>query len=196
MKVVLIPCATTEWRDSGRLLGRVEVPLTDEGRTLCSSWAEAFRGAGLSGIFHSSDELASQTAHLIAKPLELRTKRLADLDEVDVGLWTGLTEEQLKSRYTGAHKQLCESPMSVAPPDGESFSDAAKRVTACLKKKIRREGKPAIAVVMRPLALAMARCELESRPVSEFWSGWRDQNGPIVVDCSAKPAESTTVVGH
>ena len=193
MKVILIPCGATEWRDSGRLLGRVEVPLTDEGRARCGQWAGLFGDERPVCIYHSSDELATETAALIAKPLKVPTKSIRGLDEVDVGLWAGLTQEQLKSRYESAFRQLCESPLNVSAPDGETFGEAVERVTRSLKKKLKRNGGAVTGFVMRPLALAATRCDMEERPMSEFWATSMQADAPVVLDCTTKPAQATQV---
>lgn len=191
MKIILIPCGATEWHESGRLLGRAEVSLTGDGRSRLDQWVELLRAAGPARIFHSSDELASETAKVLAEQLDISAKALPDLDEVDVGLWAGLTEEQLRARYTSAFRQLCDAPMSVSPPEGETLADATTRLTGCLHRKVSRNGQPALAFVLRPLALAIARCELEGRPFSELWEEAKQVEGPIVIDC-AQPAATRT----
>ncbi len=215
MKVILIPCGATEWRDSGRLLGRVEVPLTDEGRAKCGEWAALFGDERPACIYHSSDELATETAALIAKPLKVPTKSIRGLDEVDVGLWAGLTQQQLKSRYESAFRQLCDSPLNtqqqlksryesafrqlcdsplnVSAPDGETFGNAVERVTQSLKKKLKRNGGAMAGFVMRPLALAATRCDMEERPMSEFWATSMQTDAPVVLDCTTRPAQATLV---
>ena len=116
MKVVLIPCGPTEWHDEGRLLGRVEVPLTAQGEQRCDQWRAALAAQSIRKIFHSPDDLASRTAGLIGNPLGIPTKPLEELSEVDVGLWAGLTEKEMKTRYASAHRELCEAPRSVRSP--------------------------------------------------------------------------------
>lgn len=182
MKVALIPCAPTEWSADERLLGRVEVPMSDAGRGVCAQWASGLMPSGVARVFHATDELATETARLIASALGASVRRLRGLEEVDLGLWAGLTEEQLRARYPSAYDTLRESPLSISAPGGEALSTAVHRVRECLRRQIRKNGLPAIAFVLRPLVLAAARCELESRPLAELWGLGHATDGPVLIE--------------
>ncbi len=185
MKVVLIPCGSTEWDEEGRILGRVELPLTSAGQEQCRAWARQLGELGLRRIFHGPDELTTQTASLLARMLSIRTKRIDDLVEVDVGLWTGLTAEQLKTRYASAHRQLREAPLNVSPPGGESLAAAARRLSDCLGKQLRKNNKGAVGLVMRPFSFALARCIVEGRGPTGLWEAAWDDRAPVVIDYPA-----------
>lgn len=192
MTVALIPCGTTDWRQKGRLLGRVALALAPDAEAQCTAWGEQLRPAMLSRIFHAPDELSRSTAQLIGRRLNIPAKALEDLVEVDLGLWAGLTEKQLKQRYPKAHRQLLESPLRVSPPGGEDFSDAADRVRACLRKRIKPNGRERLGLVMRPLTMAMAQCVLEGAESARIWETSQRADEPVVMDCSGVPA----AVGH
>ena len=83
MKVALIPCGVTEWRQKGRLLGRAELELTAKGETQCAAWGEQLRPLMLSKIFHAPDGLSRDTARQIGRRINVPTKALDALVEVD-----------------------------------------------------------------------------------------------------------------
>jgi len=184
MRIVLIPCGHTEWTDEGRLLGRVELPLTAEGQRQCAQWAEQLKALGLRRILHAPDELATRTAEALARPLAVPTKAAEDLIEVDLGLWTGLTEAQLKSRYASAHRELCEAPLNVNPPDGEALRVAAERVEECLRKLRRKNGNATLGIVLRPLTFALAQCALAGREFAEMWPLALAADRPVIMECA------------
>jgi len=189
MKIVLIPCGTTEWHGQGRLLGRAELTLNADGQTRCAEWVQALGDEGISRILHAPDELASQTARFIARRLSVPTKALDALREVDLGLWAGLTEAQLKTRYASAHRELCEAPLNVNPPGGEAVSEAAQRIAACLRKQTRRKNNGAIGVVMRPLARVLAQCALQNREPEDLLEEARQAGEPVTLEYEM-PAEA------
>lgn len=186
MKVALIPCASTEWAQHGRLLGRVELEPTAEAPAQCAAWSEQLRPANLGRIFFAPDELSKSTARHLARALNIPVKELDDLEEVDLGLWAGLTEEDLKKRYATAHRQLVDSPLKVSPPRGEVFAAAADRLRECFKKRLKPNAKEAIGLVMRPFCFAMARYLLEGEGV-KIWETSRSPNAPIVMELFAMP---------
>ena len=184
MKIVLIPCALSEWREEGRLLGRVEVLPTPEGEREAATWAEALRPLGLAVIHHSPDDLATKTAKIIAKALGVKPRKSINLAEVDVGLWAGLTESDLQKRFETAYHELCESPLNVSPPDGEAFADARQRLTAELQKLLKKSGDDAVALVLRPLALSLVLSSLEGVEAGNFWEHVREIRMPFTLDHS------------
>ncbi len=191
MKIALIPCGRTEWHDEGRLLGRVELPLTPAGQQQCAAWVAALRAAGVRRILHAPDELTTATAELLARPLAVPTKPVDELVEVDLGLWTGLTESQLKGRFATAHRELCDAPLRVNPPDGEGLQAAADRLCACLRKVLRKNGQSAVGLVLRPLSFALTRCALSGGRFAEMWETALHADGPVVIECP-QPADAGT----
>jgi broad specificity phosphatase PhoE len=188
MKVALIPCGTSDWRQKGRLLGRVELEPAADVKAQCTAWSAQLRSAAtLHRIFYAPDGLSKATAQAIARELNIPAKPLEALVEVDLGLWAGLTEDELKTRFSKAHRQLVDSPLNVRPPNGEDFSNAAGRVRAGLKKRIKPNGKQAIGLVMRPLAFAMARCALEGSEPVKIWEISQSDTDPLVIDCDGVP---------
>lgn len=182
MKLVLIPAALTDWRKAGRLQGRVELPLAADARETCAGWSDRLRDMSLERILHAKDDLSKQIAQLVAQPLGVPIKVFDDLVEVDLGLWAGLTEAQLKSRYATAHRQLREAPLSVNPPNGEAFADALARVKAALLKRLKRNGKAALGIVLRPMAMTLALCVLGVAETVKLWEVSQQLDGPVLVD--------------
>jgi probable phosphoglycerate mutase len=195
MKVALIPCGSTGWHAEGRLLGRVELPLTRVGQGQCRKWARRLRALGLQWLLHGPDELSTRTAAVLARQLSVPLKMLEDLVEVDLGLWTGLTESQLKTRFASAHRELREAPLNVNPPGGESLSSAAGRLTTCVCRWV-KNGRHPIGVVMRPLGFVIARCALEGRELSDVWEAVRQADQPVVIDCSCQASAGPEVGGQ
>lgn len=168
MKIALIPCLRTEWRSEGRLLGCTELSVAPAAEADCSAWLEALRPLGLTRLLHSPDELARRTARLIVRALHVPIRSVADLREVDFALWAGLTGEELRTRFASVYRQLGESPLAVTPPGGENLGDAAARLRACLKRRLR--GGQATGLVLRPVVLALARYVLGDYDESRIWS--------------------------
>lgn len=180
MTIVLIHCGATEWQAEGRLLGRVELPPCDDATILAADWITRLRAMELAKLYHSSDELCTRTATWLSEQIGVPAKQVADLDEVDVGLWAGLTLAQLETRYETTYHELCESPLNVHPPDGESIGDAAERLIKFLKKQ--RKKPAAIGLVLRPLMFALARCLLEHRAMSELVTLSTEFSEPITIE--------------
>lgn len=187
MKVVLIPAAGCEWRQAGRLLGRVELELTEAGGGQCDAWAAQLRDLGIETVYHGPDELSDTTARRIAKAIGASTRSADKLAEVDLGLWAGLTDAELKSRFAKAHRQLGEAPLTVQPPEGEAFGAAAERLEGFIRKALRRNGQKAVGFVLRPLALALVRRRLQREQMDDVYAAARAADEPVVVEPDEPP---------
>jgi len=192
MIVVLIPCGPTDWHAEGRLLGRVELPLTDAGRRRCDEWVDRLRALNLQRLLHGPDELSTQTAAQLGRRLGVPTKAVEELCEVDIGLWAGLTEAQIKTRYPSAHRELRESPLNVQPPEGEELRQAAHRIATALHRRIRKTGRGPVGIVLRPLSFVLARWVLEGQSPTDVWEAARLAGEPVVLDYSGRPTRAPT----
>lgn len=181
MTITLIPCGATEWRDEERLLGRVELPMSPEGQALCAFWAKGLANSGLRVLLHPKDELCTNTARRIARALGLRHKSNAALDEVNLGLWTGLTQDQLRTRYESAYEEFSQAPLNVGPPEGESLHEAYERLRTAVEKILRQHANDNVAIVARPFALALIRYILSDSDLSSLWEALDEGREPRVI---------------
>ncbi|MCA9245102.1 MAG: histidine phosphatase family protein [Phycisphaerales bacterium] len=184
MKIALIPCRECAWTRGGRLLGRVEVSPCDED-TQTSEWLSTLAPLALEAILHSPDELATQTAARLAAELGVKTRSVDSFKEVDLGLWSGLTVNEVRSRYATAARQLDDSPLSITPPDGERFSDALNRLSKALRDQIARRDRP-FGVVLRPMALALAAHALTGQPPTGLLESATEGRTPTVLEPQAE----------
>ncbi len=166
--VVLIPWADTDWSRDGRLTARTPVSINAEGRRRALHWANELASRELAAVYGSHEKPAHQTAAVLADRAEVRLRQVRELKEVDVGLWEGLTEPQIRDRFPRAFRQWADHPDSVRPPDGESLADASARIRKAIARISEKHRNRTVGVVLGPLALALARCALENRDLGEL----------------------------
>jgi len=168
--IFLIASGQTDWQRHRRLQGATDLPLSPDGAAQITA-AAATMPAGMppSVIFTSPDEASCQTADRFGADIDARIKIRRDLSEMDLGLWQGLTEEDLNHRYRRKFRQWLIDPASVAPPDGESLEEATDRLRAALAKIVSRYNAP-IALVLRPIMLAIATAALTHRPIADVFT--------------------------
>ena len=179
MKVALVPTLPTAWRRAGRLLGRAELSPESEA---CEAWVAAIEPLLLSTILHGPDELSARTAAVLAGELGIGARAVPELAEVDLGLWAGLTDAELRSRFSRAHRSLRDDPLRVHPPGGEPLEEAAERIEQALRRHVLRRRGTDAAVVLRPLVRAMARCILLGEPLTDLWASAAHIDSPVVIE--------------
>lgn len=81
----------------------------------------------------SSDLIrAIATADVLAHPERLRLPHLPDLRELHFGLWDGMHARDVSQQHPELSEAYWTTPGDVAPPDGESWNTAARRVNAAV----------------------------------------------------------------
>jgi broad specificity phosphatase PhoE len=143
--LVLARHGESGWGAEGRLHGRGDPPLTDQGRRQ----AQAL-GARLAAtravpvlpvpdtaplaIWHSPLRRATQTAQAIheAREADAPLRPLAELVEVSQGEWEGLTRAEITARYPEQLAGWLADPVRHRPPGGEALSAAGQRAIEAL----------------------------------------------------------------
>jgi broad specificity phosphatase PhoE len=172
LNLVLVRSGRTEWDLAGRLAGHSDHPLSDSGREELLAAIDAAELPPIGLVLHGPDEASASTATILAaKTGAPRTRGLAGLTEVDLGLWCGLGAGVLEDRYCSAFRQWRDDPSAVSVPEGEPIGDAESRVAKAVAGAVERV-KPnghAVAIVLRPVVFQLLRRRMLDRPLSDVW---------------------------
>jgi broad specificity phosphatase PhoE len=155
-RVVLIEAGPTPWDAEGRIVGSRPLPLTAEGVDAIRHLLETLSEAVKSVYRTAQNEACDQAAKLISQKFGLRPRDNQDLETVNLGLWEGLTREEVRFRFPTVFPQWEEHPLAVTPPDGEPLTGAIDRIGGALKRILRRNRNLTIALPLRPMAVQIA----------------------------------------
>lgn len=139
--VALIRHAPTAWNAEGRIQGRSDVGLSDEGRRMARAWSVPAAFAGFDWVA-SPLARARETAAILGAPNCPTDRRLA---EADWGAWEGLVLVELRASLKGALEREEAKGLDLAPPGGESPRAVRGRFADWLTD-IEVAGRPTIAV--------------------------------------------------
>jgi len=129
--LVLMRHGESLWNREGRLTGRVDVPLTDEGRREAAAAAGRWPGLVIDIAYCSPLDRARETARLFLEALNGGRIPLIPeplLLEKHYGILQGLNKERVKDRYGAETYHLWHRSWEIGPPGGESLKDVADRV--------------------------------------------------------------------
>lgn len=168
IQLLLVRSGRTEWDEVGRLQGETDLPMTGAGRAEVAAIIARLNGQPVAQVLSGPDEASVTTAKLVAEHAGAKRRKVAGLGEMDLGLWQGLLESELTDRFSKSYCQWRDDPTGVTAPEGESVEEARGRVLHALARALSRAGRGPVAVVVRPLAWAIIRCWLESRPLGEL----------------------------
>lgn len=140
----------TAWNDAGRMQGRADVTLSDEGRAQASRWRLP-RSLHAAYIVSSPLARARESATLLAgRPVEVDEGLL----EMHWGDWEGETMEALRARPEAAFAEASARGLDFRPPRGESPRDVQARVLAWMARNAHRST-PLVAVTHQGVVRAV-----------------------------------------
>jgi probable phosphoglycerate mutase len=116
-----------------RFAGRGDVPLTETGQQQATAAAARLASRRIDMIVSSPLQRARRTAEAAAEATGAALAVDDDLMETDFGKWEGMTFGEAAERWP---KEMAAwlADAEVAPPGGESFADAARRVLPALDR--------------------------------------------------------------
>jgi len=175
--VLLLRSGRTAWDDEGRLQGRTDLPLSENGRSSFIAGLTHALGPdelGFPTVYHGPDEASKESAQLVAERTGAKLKQVKELGGMDVGLWDGLLDSELLERYPRAVKQWREDASIVTPPEGETIAELADRLLSALVRVLDKSGDRPVVVVLRPLGYGLLAGLLSGRGASNLWKTIED----------------------
>ncbi len=157
LQIVLVKPGATEFDALGRIVGTLDVPLSDSGIEQAQSVAAELSNLEITAVYSGPCLAAQQTAVEITSDSRVRPRVDSKLKNVDMGLWQGRELEELKANQPRFVRQWQDNPEQVCPPEGETLVDARPRVDAFLKRISRKHKSGVVVVVVAdPLASVIA----------------------------------------
>jgi broad specificity phosphatase PhoE len=124
--LLLVRHAESDWNVENRFQGLTDRPLTDLGREQAERLAGELATARVDAVYTSPLRRARATAEILARRHGLEPTVVADLREIDVGGWAGLSRAEVESRYPDGFRRWIEGMEGWE--GGESYSQMAARV--------------------------------------------------------------------
>ena len=113
----------TDWNLEGRWQGWADPPLNETGRAQARELAGQLRATPFDAVYSSDLQRAHETAEILAAPHGVPVTVDSGLREIDVGSWSGLTREEIRTRYPNGER-----------PDGETHDQHAARTRAAVTR--------------------------------------------------------------
>jgi broad specificity phosphatase PhoE len=108
--------------------GRGNSPLSVAGHEQAQNLSRILAPVNINGVYSSPKRRCLQTADAISEPHSLVAEVAPGLEEVDFGLWEGLTFTEIQEKYPDILAEWIGDPVHVRPPSGESLEEMASRV--------------------------------------------------------------------
>lgn len=111
-----------------RYNGHIDIDITERGLQQMQALAERLSGRPVTAVYSSDLIRSRKGAEIISSRLGVPFTQIRGLRERSVGLWEGLTAEEIKARFPEEYKAWREDLLNYRPPGGECLLDVKNRV--------------------------------------------------------------------
>jgi broad specificity phosphatase PhoE len=133
-RLYLVRHGTTVMNVQNRYRGRRDIPLDAQGYQDAVDAARRLSAVGLAAVYTGPLRRTIATAQIIADAAGVPDLRiLHGLNNLDYGMWEGMTADEAASYEPEAHALYRTSPMDAVCPQGERLIDAQRRMLAALQ---------------------------------------------------------------
>jgi alpha-ribazole phosphatase len=109
------------------LVGQIDLPLSEQGLRQAHIRSDELLSVEFERIFSSDLLRTRQTAEIIARGRKQPVQTVAELREIDLGEWDGISRDELETRFPDEWGKRGADLEGYKPPHGESFSDLQAR---------------------------------------------------------------------
>lgn len=152
LTLYLIRHARSVGNSTGRVQGWLDLPLDDMGRQQAGRLGNRFRGWRFDALYSSPLARAADTARAIAAMTGTDIRFDARLREYNMGAFTGMTGEEIRSFLSGSGLSPRDEYEWVAP-GGETAQETYDRTRAFMWDVVRRHPNQTVGVVSHAGAL-------------------------------------------
>jgi probable phosphoglycerate mutase len=119
----------TEWNAQRRMQGRLNSPLTEQGKAQADAHGVVLKQlGGVDRLWVSTAGRAQQTAQLVNAHLQAPIELSDSLVERDCGEWSGKTLSDVELEDAQGLKALRADPYNYRPGGGENLADLSTRI--------------------------------------------------------------------
>ena len=138
-----------------RYAGYSPETLTAMGRGQIGGLAAQLGLAGIAEIWTSEVARARESAELVGSVLSIPVRADARLNEMRMGPWEGLTEQQVAEQFPDAYAVWCTVPDRLALEGRESLAVLATRVRAVVNDAVRQPHPVLLMTHVAPMRVAV-----------------------------------------
>ena len=145
-------------------------PISQIGQEQAQKLVAYFADKGITSIYVSAYQRTGQTIAPLAGNLNLLPIVDERLNEIDNGLFDGMTEEELRQKFPTELQALRERKAGFRFPEGETGEEAFARIIAFLNEKQTLHQEENILVVSHDGLIRLLMCHVMNMPVTNRWN--------------------------
>jgi alpha-ribazole phosphatase len=168
-KLYLIRHGETEYNNSMRFQGQIDIPLNEKGIEQAEKVAAFFKDIPLQSIYSSSLQRALATAEIIGRAKGIKPQATDALREMSFGIWENMNSKDIQKKYAKEWKDFFASPADTRIPQGESMSEVQKRAYPVVQQILDEHPDGDVAFVAHGGIIRVLICTMLGLDLNRAW---------------------------
>jgi alpha-ribazole phosphatase len=183
IKLYLIRHGESAAAYDGRYYGQKGLPLSERGREQMAFLAERLSPMRPQRVYSSDLARAKESAEVLASRWGLSPIIRPEFREVNMGLWEGLSYEEISQRYPKEAAKWAKGASAFRFPEGESLNDLKARVLPAHQKMLGENPDDAIlALIGHGGSNRVILCQALGIPLTRLWRLGQDFGSLSIID--------------
>jgi broad specificity phosphatase PhoE len=184
--VYLVRHGSVVGAETRRFIGHLDVPLSPLGERQIAALARRLAAVKLDAIYTSDLSRTQQSARILAAAHGLSAVEIPELREFAMGLWEGLTAEEIGALDAGAFARWMDDVAGYQFPEGECLAELAARAWPAFERIVAAHPGGSIAVVAHGGTNRLILCRALGLPAERLLALGQDYAALSVLEWSGK----------
>jgi alpha-ribazole phosphatase len=188
LRVYLIRHGESASSYGGRYYGHTDLPLSERGREQMAFWGERLLRMPPQKIYCSDLARSRESAGVLACQWSLDPIVWPDLREINMGLWEGLSYEEINLLHPERAAQWGTGSLAFRFPQGEGLRQLKTRVLRAYRRLIEENPDAVLAIVGHAGPNRVILCQALGISLRYFWRLGQDYGGLSIIDYHGRSA--------
>ncbi len=169
-KIILVRHGHVEGIDPKRFRGRMDVPLTEEGRRQAVAVGKCVAARWRPTVVYTSPlQRCIWTGREIATAAAADSAILSELNDLDYGAWQWRTPAEVSAKWPELFDLWLTAPHLVRFPHGESLQELIARTADVVRMVRERHATDTVVLVGHDSGIRALLLQLLDQPISAYW---------------------------
>jgi broad specificity phosphatase PhoE len=175
----LVRHGITQANKENRFAGRSKEKLHPEGIEQITRVGEVLKGKDITAIYCGPAQRTVQSAEILGAVLDVPFRPIAELDEIDIRHWDGLTKDEIRLQYGNEYPTWLSAPQTFNLPGCETLKQVQKRAVRGVSRLVENHNSENLLLVSHLIVLRCLVLHYRGLEIKDFRSVKID-NGSVV----------------
>lgn len=181
MKLFFTRHGETDWNLLKKIQGKQDIELNATGILQAEQLGDnlLIGKYDFTKVYSSTQKRAKRTADIVAEKLNMDCETIADLEEMNLGLWEGFSWGEVEEKFPTEFDNWIKNRRYIKTPEGESYEDLLDRVLSAIKTIIKKQNGNVLVVTHSAVIMTLL-CFIHNTPFEDMVKNYNIKNAEVV----------------